>query len=212
MRVAIIGTGQVGQALGRGFVSRGHETRLASRTPGSDVVQAWLRENGDHSSAGTPAEAARWCELAVLATNWEGVEASTQACAPTLGGKTVIDVTNPLRDGRLELGHTDSGGEAVQRWLPDSHVVKAFNILNFGDMVDPTYRSGTPTMFMAGNDDAAKHVVTGILESFGWSDVVDLGGIEAARLTESLAMLWITCGLRAGGSWRHAISLLRPSS
>lgn len=79
-------------------------------------------------------------------------------------------------------------------------------------MVDPTYRSGTPTMFIAGNDDAAKHVVTGILESFGWSDVVDLGGIEAARLTESLAMLWITCGLLAGGSWRHAISLLRPST
>jgi len=209
MRVAIIGSGQVGQALGRGFAARGHETRMASRDPASQTVQSWVHEIGANASAGGHADAARWCELAVLAPSWQGAASAVTATEDGLAGKIVIDVTNPLSDGALAIGHSDSAGETVQRWLPHSSVVKAFNILNFADMVDPDYPTGTPTMFIAGDDDAAKHVVTGILESFGWKDVDDLGGIQAARLTEALAMLWITHGMRAG-TWRHAISLLRP--
>lgn len=212
MRVAVIGSGNVAQALASGFAARGHETRLLSRDPQSETVRAWVAGAGSGAGATTHADGAAWCELAVLATSWSGVESALGLCgAGNLAGKVVVDVTNPLKDGGLAVGFDDSAGETVQRLLPESRVVKSWNILNFADMVEPSYPDGTPTMFIAGDDDAAKATVTEILHAFGWADVVDLGGIEGARLLESLAMLWITVGARSG-TWRHAFSLLRPAS
>lgn len=211
MRVAVIGSGNVARALATGFAERGHETRLVSRDPESEAAREWVAAAGPPAAATTHAEGARWCELAVLATSWSGAEAALRLCGPeNLAGKVVIDVTNPLGEAGLAIGFDDSAGETVQRLLPGARVVKAWNILNFNDMVDPHYPEGTPTMLIAGDDEAAKSVVTGILESFGWSDVVDLGGIEGARLTEAMAMTWITVGRRLG-TWRHAFSLLRPA-
>jgi 8-hydroxy-5-deazaflavin:NADPH oxidoreductase len=212
MKIGVLGTGQVGKALATGFASRDHEVMIGSRNAAKG--QAVARELGGGVAGGTFAEVASWCELGVLATPWSGTEnAIDLAGADNLAGKVVIDVTNPLvfREGaapELALGHTDSGGEQVQRWLPGARVVKAFNIVGNPYMVDPDLPGGPPDMFIAGDDTDAKAAVTEILESFGWPGALDLGGIEAARYLEPMAMVWIVHGFRAG-SWDHAFKLLR---
>lgn len=212
MKIGVLGTGVVGQSLGLGFARRGDEVMIGSRDPAGDRVREWAARAGDGARAGTFAQAAAFGELAVLATSWSGTENALRlAGADALAGKVVIDVTNPLDTSagapRLAVGHTDSGGEQVQRWLPGARVVKAFNIITAGEMVHPDFPCGPPTMFIAGNDEEAKETVTGICTAFGW-EVVDAGAIDAARLLEPLAMLWITHGIRTG-QWSHAFRLLR---
>ncbi|HEX8244745.1 MAG TPA: NAD(P)-binding domain-containing protein [Longimicrobium sp.] len=212
MKIGILGTGVVGQSLGLGFTGRGHDVMIGSRDPGGGKLDGWRAKAGERASAGTFAEAAAFGELAVVATLWSGTEnALRMAGAENLEGKVVIDVTNPLDFSagapRLALGFGDSGGEQVQRWLPGAKVVKAFNIITAGEMVDPDFPCGPPTMFICGNDEGAKHTVSGICTDFGW-EVVDTGGIDGARLLEPLAMLWISHGIRSG-AWSHAFKLLR---
>lgn len=124
----------------------------------------------------------------------------------------MIDCTNPLAPKgsggpTLSIGHTDSAGENVQRWLPRARVVKAFNTVGAAQMVNPTAPGGPPDMFIAGNDADAKKTVASICEAFGWG-VVDAGGIESARLLEPLCILWVGYGARTG-TWNHAFKLLR---
>lgn len=213
MKIGILGSGDVGQALGTGFAARGHEVMMGSRTPDSEKVQDWLRKVGPHAAAGTFADAASFADLAVLATLWGGTEHAIALADPArLEGKVVIDATNPLTFAPdsppgLALGHTDSGGEQVQRWLPGARVVKAFNIVGNAEMVDPSFPGGPPDMFICGDDAAAKQGVTEILTQFGWS-TIDIGGIEGARLLEPLCLLWVGYGVRTG-SWHHAFKLLR---
>jgi hypothetical protein len=123
-----------------------------------------------------------------------------------------MDATNPLdfsqgMPPRLSIGHTDSAGEQVQRWLPDAKVVKVFNIVGNAHMVDPQFPGGPPDMFICGNDDGAKATVAEICRQFGWP-TIDLGGIEGSRWLEPMCILWVAHGLRAG-SWNHAFKLLR---
>ncbi len=213
MKIGIFGSGDVGRALGAGFAARGHDVMMGTRTPDGDKVQAWVAQQGAHASAGTYAQAAAFADVAVLATSWSGTENALRLADPAnLAGKVVIDVTNPLDFSgggvpTLVLGHTDSGGEQVQRWLPQARVVKAFNTVNNADMVDPKYAGGPPDMFLCGDDEAAKKAVADVCAAFGWP-VIDIGGIEGARLLEALAMLWIVYGFR-NNSWRHAFKLLR---
>jgi predicted dinucleotide-binding enzyme len=211
MRVGVLGTGVVGQTLASGFVELGHEVRLGSRDAANAKAVAWASGAGEHGWAGTFADAAAFGEMLVLSTQWSGTEnAITLARPENFAGKTVIDTTNPLAFGDgppgLALGHTDSGGEQVQRWLPTANVVKAFNIVGAPHMVHPKIEGGPPDMFIAGNDDAAKTAVTGILTGFGWP-AVDIGGIEGARLLEPLCILWVLYGMRSG-RWDHAFKLL----
>ena len=215
MKIGILGTGVVGQALGLGFAARGDTVRIGSRTPDSDSLRGWRALAGGRASSGTFAEAAAFGDVAVLATLWAGTENALRLAEPgNLEGKVVIDVTNPLDFAggapKLVVGFTDSGGEQVQRWLPGAKVVKAFNIVTAGSMVDPDFPGGPPTMFICGDDEGAKGTVGGICEGFGW-EVVDVGGIEGARLLEPLAMLWITHGIRSQ-SWSHAFKLLRKQA
>jgi predicted dinucleotide-binding enzyme len=212
MKIGILGTGDVGRVLGAGFAALGHEVKIGSRNPQKSEVKEWLKKAGATASAGTFAEAAAFGDLAVLATAWTGTENAVKlAGPPNLAGKTVIDVTNPLDFSagppRLSIGNTDSAGETVQRWLPQSKVVKAFNHVGNAHFVNPRFPDGPPTMFICGNDAGAKKTVTGLLEAFGWS-VVDMGGIEGSRLLEPLALLWITYGFRTN-TWGHAFKLLR---
>lgn len=212
MKIGIIGSGEVAKALSRGFVELGHEVRLGSRTP--EKLGEHVGQLGRLASTGTFAEAAEFGELAVLATLWTGTEQALElAGAPrSLAGKVVIDVTNPLAFGEggrpsLALGHTDSGGEQVQRWLPDSNVVKAFNIVGNPHMFRPDFPDGPPTMFICGDDDSARGTVAGVCGDFGW-DVIDIGGLAGARLLEPLCLLWVTYGVQAR-SFDHAFKLLR---
>lgn len=213
MKVGILGTGDVARALGLGFTARGHDVMIGTRDPGADKVRTLLTEIGPQARAGTFADAARFADVAVLATLWTGTENALRlAGAANLAGKVLIDATNPLdfsqgMPPRLAVGHTDSAGEQVQRWVPQARVVKAFNIAGNAHMVDPQFPGGPPTMFICGNDGDAKQTVTDILTAFGW-ETIDIGGIEGARLLEPLCILWVVHGLRANG-WNHAFKLLR---
>jgi predicted dinucleotide-binding enzyme len=203
-RVGILGTGNVGKALGRGFASRGCDVKIGSR-------EAKKTADGEFV---TFEEAARHGEIIALALHWNGAENALKLADPkNFAGKVVIDATNPVTDdadGRpvgLERGFTDSGGEQVQRWLPDAKVVKAFNIVGNALMVDPKLPGGPPTMFIGGNDDGAKTAVTEILTDFGW-ETIDLGGIEAARILEPMCWAWVVSAMRTG-KWMQAFKMLR---
>jgi 8-hydroxy-5-deazaflavin:NADPH oxidoreductase len=209
MNIGVLGTGDVGKALGNAFLATGHSVRMGSREAGSEKAAAWAAQ----ASAGTFAEAAAFAELAVLATLWSGTENALQLAGPdALAGKIVVDATNPLiyspgHAPQLALGHSDSGGEQVQRWLPKARVVKAFNTVGYAHFYQPDFPGGPPDMFICGNDDAAKRTVTEILLSFGWPSI-DTGGIEGARLQEPLCVLWVGYAMRYQ-STGHAFKLLR---
>jgi 8-hydroxy-5-deazaflavin:NADPH oxidoreductase len=213
MKIAILGSGAVGQTLGAGFAAAGHDVKLGTRDP--KKMQEWLAKAGKKASVGSFAEAAAFGEVAVLATSWDGTESAIKLADPkNLAGKVVMDVTNPLDFSggppppRLAVGHTDSGGEQVQRWLPQSRVVKAFNIVGNSAMVQPQFPGGPPDMFIAGNDAKAKDTVAGFCKTFGWPPAIDLGGVEMSRYLEALAMVWIVYGFRTN-TWNHAFKLLR---
>lgn len=213
MKIGILGTGDVGRALGSGFLATGHDVKMGARQAGNEKASAWAKASGSRASEGSFADAASFGEVVVLATRWEGTLAAiSSAGQKCFAGKVVIDATNPLRyaDGRpagLAVGHTDSGGEQVQRALPEARVVKAFNIVGNAHMFRPDFPGGPPDMFIAGNDEAAKRTVTGILTSFGW-ETIDLGGLEASRVLEPLCWAWVLYGVRTG-TWNHAFKLLR---
>ncbi len=214
MKIGILGTGAVGQSLGTGFAGLGHQVKMGSRDPRNPKALAWVSKAGDKTSAGTFTDAAAFGEVIALATRWSGTEEVIRMANPkNFAGKVVMDVTNPLLMGNageppaLALGHNDSGGEQVQRWLPEARVVKVFNIVGNAHMVNPSFPGGPPDMFICGNDSSAKETVSGICKSFGWP-VIDIGGIEGARVLEPLCILWVVFGMRTG-SWNHAFKLLR---
>jgi hypothetical protein len=213
MKIGMLGTGDVGRVLGTGFARRGHLVKMGSRKPEQEKVREWILKTGSRASAGTFADAAAFAETAVLATLWEGTQNAIRLADPeNLAGKILIDVTNPLdfsagMPPKLAVGHLNSAGEEVQRWIPKARVVKAFNIVGNSHMVDPQFPCGPPDMFICGNDAGAKQTVTGLLEEFGWS-VIDIGGMEGARYLEPLAMLWIRVFM-SGNNGNHAFKLLR---
>ncbi len=212
MKIGIIGSGTVGQTLGTGLSQQGHTVTLGSREPDQERIQDWVRKTGKSARADSFEEAAKFGEIVISATQWGGTENALRLAGPkNLAGKVVIDVTNPLDFSKgmpvLAVGFSDSAGERVQRWLPDSKVVKAFNIVTAATMINPRREEGMPDMFIAGNDADAKAKVTRILEEFGWP-VIDLGGIEKARLLEPLAMIWIDLYLKTQTN-THAFKLLR---
>jgi predicted dinucleotide-binding enzyme len=200
MRIAILGSGAVGQALARGYAEHGHEVRIGTRKKDVDGLQV-----------GSPADVVGQAELVVLAVRGDAAVALVESLAGGLDGKVLVDATNPLDHStgtpRLFVGHDDSLGEQVQRAAPGAGVVKAYNTVGNTLMVDPQLPGGPPTMLVGGNDPGAKDVVTQLLEDTGW-DVADLGGIEASRYLEPLCMAWVMYGMR-NGTWQHAFRLLR---
>ncbi|MGB7953661.1 MAG: NAD(P)-binding domain-containing protein [Candidatus Nitrosopolaris sp.] len=215
MKIGILGSGDVGRRLADGFIELGHIVKIGSRNPHQEKITEWMAKHDKAKvSSGTFAEAASFGELDVIATSWAGtVDAIGMADPNNLAGKVVIDVINPLdfskgMPPRLAIGHTDSAGETVQRMLPDSKVVKTFNIVGNPHFIHPDFPGGPPTMFICGNDEQAKKTVTdNILTKFGW-ETIDIGGIEGARLLEPLAFLWIMHYFRTGNG-NHAFKLLR---
>lgn len=213
MRFAVLGSGQVGRSLGSGLVRHGHDVVMGSRDPQAEQVRAWRSDAGSRATAASHAEAAQQCEVAVLALAWSGAESALQlAGADNLAGKVVIDVTNPLGAGpqgpQLVIGHTDSGGEQVQRWLPGSRVVKTWNTVNHAHMIDPRIPGGPGDMFYCGDDLDAKTFVADLLDQCGWPSI-DVGGIDGARMLEPMVMLWVRYAM-AHGTSDHAFKLLRP--
>jgi len=196
MKIGILGSGAVGQALGGGFAALGHEVKLGTREPWSEKPQAWATRTGPKASVGSFRDAAAFAEVAILATLWSGTENALKiAGTDNLKGKVVIDATNPLAfdqggPPRLALGH------------------KCFNIVGNAHMVKPQFPGGPPDMFICGNDGDAKQTVDSLVRSLGWPPAIDIGRIEGARLLEPLCILWVVYGARTN-TWNHAFKLLR---
>lgn len=214
MKIGIIGSAAVGQALAKGFKSEGHEVVLGTRNPAKKELDDFKSTNPSVRVA-TFEETAAGAELIVLATAGSvAEEAIKMAGQQNFKNKIVIDTTNPLDHqppvhGVLKL-FTDMNSslmEKIQQLIPEAKLVKAFNSVGNTVMYKPNFKEGAPTMFICGNDDDAKKVVTGILTSFGW-DTEDMGKVEGARAIEPISMLWCIPGF-LHNSWGHAFKLLR---
>ncbi|HMA38476.1 MAG TPA: NAD(P)-binding domain-containing protein [Gemmatimonadales bacterium] len=211
MNVGIIGSGPVAQSLGAGFLKHGHAVMLGTRDAAK--LAQW---HAQHAAAriGSFAEAAAFGEVVVLAVKGDvALDALRLAGPTTLTGKVVVDTTNPIAaappvNGVLKFFTSldDSLMERLQRTYPGVRFVKAFNSVGNARMVNPQYAAGRPTMFICGNDAAAKQVVSGVLDRFGW-ETLDLGAVEAARAIEPLCMLWCIPGF-LHKEWTHAFKVL----
>ena len=213
MRIGIVGSGTVGKTLGTGFLKNGHHVLLGTRSPQKPEAQHWLRENPG-AAVGMFRQAAEFADLIVLATLGRAVEEAISLSGPeNFAGKTVMDTTNPIAEtapvgGILSFttGPNESLGERIQSLLPHAHLVKAFNSVGASRMIDPSYEQGTPTMFLCGDNSAAKQAVCGIIRQFGW-EACDCGGIVASRALEPLCILWCLRGFQQN-RWDHAFKLL----
>jgi 8-hydroxy-5-deazaflavin:NADPH oxidoreductase len=199
MKIAVLGTGMVGSAIGSKLVSLGHEVKMGSRTANNEKGVAWAKGAGEKASAGTFAEASAFGELIFNCTLGAAtMEALQAAGADNLKGKILLDLSNPLDFSKgmpptLFAGNTDSLGERIQAAFPETKVVKTLNTVAAPIMVDPgQLGGGDHQMFVSGNDAAAKATVSEFLKTqFGWKNVLDLGDISTARGTESYLPLWI---------------------
>ena len=198
MRIGVLGTGTVGSTLATKLASLGHEVRMGARRASNDKATAWAEGAGVNASHGTFADAAAFGEIVFNCTAGTGSLAALESAGGgNLGGKTLIDVANPLDFSKgmpptLFLANDTSLGETIQRKFPEARVVKALNTVNASVMVDPGRVKGDHDIFVCGNDAAAKAEVTKILkEWFGWKGVIDLGDITAARGMEAYLLLWL---------------------
>jgi 8-hydroxy-5-deazaflavin:NADPH oxidoreductase len=195
----VLGTGVVGRTLATKLVSVGHEVMMGSRQSGNEAAVAWAEASGQLADQGNFAEAAGFGELIVNATaGTASLDALVSAEAENLAGKVVLDVANPLDFSggmrpTLSVCNTDSLAEQIQRAFPEARVVKSLNTVNADVMVDPGIVPGSHTIFVAGEDAGAKAVVKEILGELGWpaGNVMDLGGLEAARGMEMYLPLWL---------------------
>jgi len=211
--IAIIGTGNVGSALARGWSRSGQRVVLGVRDVSAPKVTALAQET--RADAKPPAEAAAAADEVVLALPWLVAEGAVKA----LGGlkdKIVIDCMNPLsmQDGKLGLdrGFTTSAAETLAQWIPQARIVKTLNQVGANLMADNAALPHRPVMFMAGNDAAAKATVSVLLTALGF-EPLDAGDLTKARLLEPFAMLWINQALiqGKGRDWAFAAVGRRPS-
>ena len=212
-RIGILGTGNVGRTVGAKLVEVGHEVKLGSRNPGGEAAVAWVAEAGEGASEGSLADAAAFGELVVNATPGAATLAALDAAgAENLGGKVLIDIANPISQGRLTVADDDSLAEQIQRAYPEAKVVKALNTVNRTVMVNPSLLGEETNLFVCGDDRAAKGRVIEILETFGWlsGDIIDLGDITAARGMERYLPLWISLA-RALGDSTFNVRVVRAS-
>jgi predicted dinucleotide-binding enzyme len=209
VRLGILGTGVVGKTIAARLASLGHEVMVGTRNPeetlsrtgpdayGNPPFSAWKEEHPE-VKLGTFDEAAAHGEVVVNATaGVVSLEALEQAGESNLNGKVLIDVANPLDFSKgmpptLSVSNTDSLGEQIQRRFPEAKVVKTLHTTNAYLMVDPAQLAATDhTVFVCGDDAEAKAAVTDLLRSFGWTDIIDMGDMTAARGTEMLLPIWV---------------------
>ncbi len=199
MKIAVLGTGIVGQTIADKLVSIGHDVRLGARQATNEKAAAWARAAGARGSHGSFADAASFGELLFNCTQGAASLTALEAAGATnLRGKILIDVANPLDFSKgmppsLFVSNTDSLGEQLQRAFPELKVVKTLNTISCKVMVDPgKLGGGDHHVFVSGNDSGAKSRVTEVLRGwFGWKNVLDLGDITTARGTEAYLALWV---------------------
>lgn len=217
MRIAVLGTGMVGSALAGRLAELGHTVTMGTRDPANT-----LRRDERPTSAGVPletfADAARASELVIVATNGAAtLDVLRLAAEETLAGKVLVDVTNPLDSSSgfpptLLVKDTDSLAEQIQRTFPGARVVKTLNTVNAALMVRPAeLAGGDHTVFVSGDDPAAKQAVTSLLLAMGHTDVIDLGELSTARGAEMYLPLWLRL-MGVLGTARFQIKVVRDRS
>lgn len=209
MKIGIIGSGNVGGALGSRWAKVGHEVIFGTRDPqGTDMQQLAAKTSGK-TRAGTLADAAREGDVLLLATPWS-VTQQVIAGLGDLSGKILIDATNPLLPdlSGLALGTSTSAGEQVAGWARGAMVVKAFNAVGANVMENSTFDGHRPVMFYCGDDAGAKQVVRKLIDELVF-EAVDAGPLRQARLLEPFALLWISMALKQGMGRDFAFELLR---
>ncbi len=190
--IAVIGTGDVAGALGPEFAAQGHTIVYGSRNPARDEVRVLVERTGGGASATTPAESVTGADIVVMAVPGAVVEAVTGSLGD-LSGKIIIDPTNAIdrhADGYLTLSYDTSSAEVIQATAPDAHVVKAFNTLNWRQMVDPDSSGGPISIPLVGDDAAAKAKVAELVEGMGL-EAIDVGPLRYARHVEGMLLIWI---------------------
>jgi predicted dinucleotide-binding enzyme len=211
MKLGVLGSGDVAKVLGSGFLKHGHDVMMGTRTPSK--LADWAKQNPKGSVGGFD-DAAKFADLVVLAVKGTtALDALRAAGAANLAGKPVIDATNPIADAppvngvlKFFTNLDESLMERLQREFTGARFVKAFSSVGNAHMVNPQFKGGKPTMFICGNDEAAKRTVRGILDQFGW-ETADMGKAESARAIEPLCMLWCLPGFLRN-EWSHAFKLL----
>jgi 8-hydroxy-5-deazaflavin:NADPH oxidoreductase len=209
MNIAILGAGNVGGALGKGWAAKGHSIYYGVPDPQSDKVQALLKSIGKNARAGTVHDAAESASIIVLATPWPATHDAVLA-AGKIAGKIIVDCTNPLEPdlSGLAIGNNTSAAEQVALLAVGAHVVKAFNTTGAGNMANTHYGNNEVTMCIAGDDTAAKSTVMKLAQDLGF-EAVDAGPLKNARLLESFAMLWVYLAIKQGLGPNIAFKLLR---
>ena len=210
MKIAVIGAGKVGSALGTGWARAGHTIVFGVRDVNKAELKALCARIG--AAAAPSANAARQGDVVVLALPWTVAESAVKALGD-LKGKIIIDSMNPLamKDGvlGLERGFTSSGGEAVASWLPGARVVKTFNQVGAEMMMAGDRFETRPVMFLAGDDDTAKSTVAQLVGELGF-EALDAGALKQARILEPFAMVWINQALFRGLGRNWAFGVIRP--
>jgi predicted dinucleotide-binding enzyme len=211
-KIGIIGTGVVGQALADGLLKHGYEVMRGSREPSK--LADWQKGAGAKAHVGTQADAAKYGDLVVLAVKGAAAEEIVGQLGSALDGRVVVDTTNPIANapptnGVLAYftGPNDSLMERLQKKAPKARFVKAFSCVGSALMIDPKLPS-KPSMFICGNDGAAKEVTKGLLDGLGW-ETEDMGGVEAARAIEPLCQLWCIPGILRNDWGGRAFKLVR---
>ena len=203
MKIGILGSGNVGREIAARLVELNLDVMLGTRSP--EKIKDWSAQH-PKVKTGSLSQAAAQGEIVFNTTTGSGsLEALTAAGEANLNGKVLIDLSNPLDFSHgmpptLTVCNNDSLGEQIQRLLPQTKVVKTFNTMNVGLMVNPrSLADGDHTLFLSGNDQAAKDQVSRLLaEWFGWRDMLDLGDISTARGSEALLLIWVPMMMKFG--------------
>lgn len=211
--IGVLGSGMVAQSLATGFLRHGFSVKLGTRDVSK--LNSFVENAGGAISTGSFADAASFGEIIVLAVKGEhAIDALAAAGHANLGGKTVIDATNPIENKPPENGvlkfftsFDRSLMEQLQMAVPAAHFVKGFSMIGAAHMVNPDFGGIAPTMFICGNNDEAKKEAAAIIGLFGF-EVEDMGTAEAARAIEPLCILWCIPGFRSN-EWNHAFKLLK---
>ena len=214
MKYAVLGTGMVGHTLATKLVALGHEVRMGAREASNETAAAWAVEQGTSAGHGSFGSVAAWADRVIVAVNGAQIEAVAAAMGDdAVAGKTVIDVTNPLDMSQgvppvlvAHLANTHSAGEALQAALPSARVVKTLNTMNHEIMVNPGQMPGAHDVFLAGDDNAAKADVVGLLGEFGWEAPIDMGALAAARGLEGMMPFWLRMwGVNGSANFNYRI-------
>jgi predicted dinucleotide-binding enzyme len=208
-KMGVFGTGIVGNTIGTKLIQLGYKVMMGSRTATNTKAVAWAQANGKNASAGTFKDAVELGDIVFNCTKGDiALEVFKQAGVDNFNDKIIVDVSNPLDFSQgmppvliPQCANTNSLGEEIQKLLPGAYVVKTLNIVNCEVMVNAQKSGGEPTMFVSGNNQEAKEKVKGLLNQFGWTDIIDLGDITTARGIEMLLPIWLRIYMATGNGY-----------